>query len=64
MSAPAALLQDIERALQELAEVNDTMSREASSVAGGTATQMHMLQRHREILHDFLEEFSKNGIYF
>ena len=55
------LQREIEALIQQLAEVNDTMSREAAGGAGGgTATAMHMLQRHREILHDFQQEFNKN----
>jgi Golgi SNAP receptor complex protein 1 len=47
--------------IQQLGEVNDMMSREATGggATGGTATAMHMLQRHREILHDFQQEFNK-----
>lgn len=55
----SALQNEIERALQDLVEVNDQMSRDAASSVGGTATSMHMLQRHREILHDFQQEFSR-----
>lgn len=56
----SSLLQQIERLLAELGEVNDTMSREASSTPGGTATAMHKLQRHREILHDLQQEFARS----
>ena len=55
-----ALLQEIERFLAELGEVNDAMSREAVDAPGGTATAMHKLQRHREILHDLQQEFNKS----
>lgn len=55
------LQHETEQLLQQLSEVNDTMSREAADgMSGGTATAMHMLQRHREILHDFQQEFSKS----
>ena len=55
------LQQETESLLQQLGEVNDTMSHEAASGnSGGTATAMHMLQRHREILHDFQQEFNKS----
>ena len=54
------LVQEIERLLGELHEVNDIMSREAGDTPGGTATAMHKLQRHREILHDLQQEFSKS----
>ena len=53
------LRREIEHALQELEQVNDRMSRDAAGTSGGTATHMHMLQRHREILHDFQQEFNK-----
>ena len=59
-SASATLMQDIETLLQELSEVNDRMSREAVDAPGGTATAMHKLQRHREILHDFQQEFARS----
>lgn len=63
-SAPTtkSLLNEIEALLQELGEVNDSMSREASAATGGggTATAMHKLQRHREILHDFQQEFARS----
>ena len=56
---------EIEVLLQDLAEVNDTMSRQAASCAPGTtATAIHMLQRHREILHDFQQEFNKSKATF
>ena len=38
---------EIDQHLQELAEVNDRMSREAAN-ASGSATTMHTLQRHRD----------------
>ena len=53
------LQREIEELLLELAEVNDRMSRDAAA-AGGTATAMHMLQRHREILHDFQQEYNRS----
>ena len=56
----SVLLKQIDGLLAELGEVNDTMSREASSTPGGTATAMHKLQRHREILHDLQQEFSRS----
>ena len=56
----SVLLKQIDGLLTELGEVNDTMSREASSTPGGTATAMHKLQRHREILHDLQQEFSRS----
>lgn len=57
--AYAALAQEIERTLADLGEANDAMSREAATSPGGSATAMHKLQRHREILHDLQQEFSK-----
>ena len=54
------LFHEIEALLIALGEVNDTMSREASAATGGTATMMHKLQRHREILHDFQQEFTRS----
>ncbi|KAL1507577.1 hypothetical protein AB1Y20_007197 [Prymnesium parvum] len=48
----------IDALLARLAECNDRMSREAADAAG-SATTMHTLQRHREILHDFTQEFRK-----
>ena len=44
---------EIEQQLQQLAEANDRMSREAANAT--SATTMHTLQRHREILHDFTQ---------
>lgn len=46
---------EIDTLLQQLTECNDRMSREAADAAG-SATTMHTLQRHREILHDFTQE--------
>jgi len=56
------LQRELAALIQQLGEVNDTMSREAAGGASGgsTATAMHMLQRHREILHDFQQEFNKS----
>jgi Golgi SNAP receptor complex protein 1 len=50
---------EIEAMLNRLQEVNDQMSRQASTATGPAASTMHVLQRHREILHDFMQEFSK-----
>lgn len=60
----AKLLHEIEALLQDLGEANDAMSREAAGVSGSSVTAMHMLQRHREILHDFTQELtrSKNAL--
>ena len=58
--AAAPLVQEIERLLADLGEANDAMSREAVGAPGGTATAMHKLQRHREILHDLQQEFAKS----
>jgi len=57
----ASIQSDIEQMLMELSEVNDRMCRQApnGSGGGGTAAAMHVLQRHREILHDFMQEFNK-----
>ena len=49
----------IEALLARLVTVNDAMAKEAAESPGGTATAMHMLQRHREIMHDFQQEFAK-----
>ena len=55
------LYQEVEDVLQKLGEVNDMMSREAADTGpGSTATTMHMLKRHREILHDFQQDFNKS----
>jgi len=50
---------EIEAMLHRLQEVNDQMSRQASTATGSAASTMHVLQRHREILHDFMQEFAK-----
>ena len=55
---PAQLQRDIEQMLSQLGEVNDKMSR-GMGEGGGLAASMHVLQRHREILHDFTQEFNK-----
>lgn len=55
---PALLQRDIEQLLSQLGEVNDKMSR-GMGEGGGLAASMHVLQRHREILHDFTQEFNK-----
>ena len=55
--------QELEGLLQELSEVNDALCREAGAegaAPGSTATTMHVLKRHREILHDFQQDFSKS----
>jgi len=41
--------------LPQLGEVNEAMTRHA----GGPAASVHTMQRHREILHDYKQEFSK-----
>ena len=58
--AAVGLIREIETQLQDLEQVNDQMSREAMDSPGGTATAMHKLQRHREILHDFQQEFARS----
>lgn len=57
---------EIEQLLTKLGEVNDQMGQvqAASSVAGGaggapSATVLHTLQRHRDILQDYAREFHK-----
>ena len=55
----AVLQREIEQLLRQLGEVNDSMSRHTSTATGGAASTMHVLQRHREILHDFTQEFHK-----
>lgn len=57
--AHGPLIAEMESKLAALGEVNDAMSREAVDAPGGTATAMHRLQRHREILHDLQQEFAK-----
>lgn len=55
------LQREIEALIQQLSDINDRMSREAASgTSGSTATSMHILQRHREILHDFQQDFSRS----
>ena len=56
--SPVMLQRDIEQLLVQLAEINDKMSRQMNG-GGGVAAAMHVLQRHREILRDFTQEFSK-----
>jgi len=58
-TAGSALQREIEHMLLQLSEVNDQMSRQAASASGSVATTRHVLQRHREILHDFMQEFNK-----
>ena len=55
----AQLQRDLEALLAQLSETNDKMSRHASAEGGGVAASMHVLQRHREILRDFQQEFNK-----
>ncbi|KAH9377086.1 hypothetical protein HPB48_001780 [Haemaphysalis longicornis] len=57
---------EIEQLLTKLGEVNDQMGQvqASSSVAGGaggapSATVLHTLQRHRDILQDYAREFHK-----
>ena len=57
--SPALLQREIEGLLAQLAETNDKMSRNAAAEVGAKGASMHVLQRHREILHDFTQEFNK-----
>mmetsp|Transcript_23110 Transcript_23110/g.38017 ORF Transcript_23110/g.38017 Transcript_23110/m.38017 type:complete len:254 (-) Transcript_23110:96-857(-) len=51
---------DIDDLLNRLSDVNDGMSRcVASSNPSSSTSMMHMLQRHREILYDYTQEFKK-----
>mmetsp|Transcript_10277 Transcript_10277/g.23785 ORF Transcript_10277/g.23785 Transcript_10277/m.23785 type:complete len:276 (+) Transcript_10277:28-855(+) len=52
---------EIEGMLGQLHEVNDMLSRHYSSSGSATSvtTSRHVLQRHREILHDLVQEFIK-----
>eukprot|EP00965_Chrysotila_dentata_P145103 4791961-Pleurochrysis_carterae.AAC.1 len=58
---PADLEHEIEQLLMQLGEVNDRMSRlyTSSTSVGSGSTSRHVLQRHREILHDLAQEFNK-----
>ena len=53
------LMQEIETLLAELAETNDAMSARRPT-RRAARRRMHKLQRHREILHDLQQEFSKS----
>ena len=47
----------------QLTEVNDAMSESTSTSLGqSNATQLHTLQRHRDILQDYSHEFSKTKV--
>ncbi|XP_049270618.1 Golgi SNAP receptor complex member 1 isoform X4 [Rhipicephalus sanguineus] len=51
---------EIEQLLSKLGEVNDQMSQvQTSSGAAPSATVLHTLQRHRDILQDYVREFHK-----
>ena len=52
---------ELERLLTRLTEVNDMMSEYLSnmSFAEPNSAQLHTLQRHRDILHDYSHEFTK-----
>jgi len=54
-----ARCREIEALLHRLQDINDQMSRQATTATGPAAATMHVLQRHREILHDLMQEFSK-----
>ena len=52
---------ELERLLKRLTDVNDMMSEylNGMSFAEPNAAQLHTLQRHRDILHDYTHEFTK-----
>uniref|UniRef100_A0A224YNV4 Golgi SNAP receptor complex member 1 n=1 Tax=Rhipicephalus zambeziensis TaxID=60191 RepID=A0A224YNV4_9ACAR len=51
---------EIEQLLSKLGEVNDQMSQVQTSSGGApSATVLHTLQRHRDILQDYVREFHK-----
>nr|XP_037280438.1 Golgi SNAP receptor complex member 1-like isoform X1 [Rhipicephalus microplus] len=51
---------EIEQLLSKLGEVNDQMSQvQTSSGAAPSTTVLHTLQRHRDILQDYVREFHK-----
>eukprot|EP00741_Cyanophora_paradoxa_P009299 tig00000144_g9007.t1 len=51
---------EIDQLLSRLSEVNEAMSRCVSAASPAlSASMMHMLQRHREILYDYTQEFKK-----
>eukprot|EP00239_Pterosperma_sp_CCMP1384_P004072 CAMPEP_0197849806 /NCGR_PEP_ID=MMETSP1438-20131217/13277_1 /TAXON_ID=1461541 /ORGANISM="Pterosperma sp., Strain CCMP1384" /LENGTH=239 /DNA_ID=CAMNT_0043462651 /DNA_START=253 /DNA_END=972 /DNA_ORIENTATION=+ len=47
---------EIEKFLQRLGDINDAMS---SAVSGGGDARSHTLARHRDILHEFTQEFRR-----
>lgn len=50
---------EIEQLLSKLGEVNDQMSQVQTTSGPPSATVLHTLQRHRDILQDYMREFHK-----
>ena len=55
---PSTMGGEIQRMLASLTEINELMRAHVSE-SGQTAALMHTLQRHRDILHDYNNEFGK-----
>eukprot|EP00124_Ichthyophonus_hoferi_P003245 Ihof_evm3s271 gene=Ihof_evmTU3s271 len=59
--APSAetLATDIDQLIEELSQINDDMSDHTQITIGSSPAILHTLQRHREILNDYTNEFRK-----
>uniref|UniRef100_D3TQT7 Golgi SNAP receptor complex member 1 n=1 Tax=Glossina morsitans morsitans TaxID=37546 RepID=D3TQT7_GLOMM len=54
-----SLSTEIEQKLDKLASINEVMAESSCSSAGTSTAAMHILQRHREILLGYRQEFNK-----
>uniref|UniRef100_A0A1A9ZSS3 Golgi SNAP receptor complex member 1 n=1 Tax=Glossina pallidipes TaxID=7398 RepID=A0A1A9ZSS3_GLOPL len=54
-----SLSTEIEQKLDKLASINEAMAESSCSSAGPSTAAMHILQRHREILLGYRQEFNK-----
>uniref|UniRef100_A0A7S0QR18 Golgi SNAP receptor complex member 1 n=1 Tax=Cryptomonas curvata TaxID=233186 RepID=A0A7S0QR18_9CRYP len=56
----SSLPEELESCLQQLSEANESMGRCVRELPPGDSTRMmHVLQRHRDVLHDYDKEFRK-----
>eukprot|EP00123_Amoebidium_parasiticum_P000540 comp11387_c0_seq1/m.5754 comp11387_c0_seq1/g.5754 ORF comp11387_c0_seq1/g.5754 comp11387_c0_seq1/m.5754 type:complete len:224 (-) comp11387_c0_seq1:151-822(-) len=54
-----AMAREIEQLVEQLSRVNDSMTEHTQIGAGSSPAVLHTLQRHREILNDYTQEFRK-----
>lgn len=56
------LSMEVEQLLKRLGQVNESMGRFLASSTSTSLSQSHALERHQEILSDYIQEFRKSKV--